>query len=88
MNLNFRQINLASAANIEGAVLGGHDKDFFLYTRNEYHTLIERSYFGGLLYVYRTPLSTPLPSGMTMEDIYSEVFAAAKTLTKKEVVWG
>ena len=88
MNLEFDQLDLGSAGNKEGAVLGGHDKDFFLYTRNEYHALIERNYFGGFLYVYRTPLSKPLPWGMTEEDVYSEVFAAAQVLTSKKVVWG
>ena len=88
MNLNFCQIDLASAANIEGAVLRSYDKEFFQYKRDHYSTLIERSYANGLLYVYRTPLSTPLPSGMSAEDIYSEILAAAKMLTSKEVVWG
>ena len=88
MRLDFSQINLGSAANTEGAVLMSYDKEFFMYKRKDYSTLIERSYSNGLLYVYKTPLSTPLPSGMTVEDVYSEVFAAAKTLTRKDVVWG
>ena len=88
MNLQFSPLNVATTSNVEGATLSEHDREFFRYTRQGYSTLIEGNYANGCLYMYRTPLSTPLPSGMSAEDVYSEIFAAAQTLTDRNVVWG
>lgn len=87
MNTSFTQYNLDGARNGEGAVVRGLGRELMVYEREGFKVPIEVFVVGGALVAYQPRLPSPLPVGMTQDDVHAEIRAGVAAATAAEVRW-
>ncbi|MBE7217023.1 MAG: hypothetical protein INR64_00975 [Caulobacteraceae bacterium] len=87
MNTDFTRYSLDGARNEEGTVVRGLDRELMSYERNGFNVFIKVFVVDGSIVAYQPPLPSPLPTGMTREDVYAEIRAGISAATAANTVW-
>lgn len=87
MNTDFRRIHLDGAANSDGTIVQGMDREQMVYIRPGLRLPFETYIRSDVAVAYEPRLPDPLPPGVTADEILAEIRAGVAVATGKDVEW-